>query len=198
MSSDQNAICRSTAEENATENHLKPWSANKEPSDYQRLLDRVATLEAVLALADKALAVTIMRTPEGMALKEAAMDAVQNAFAGSKDGGSETAISGSGTLHIIAQGFSHDPAWVIGTKEALIGLQAAIGRTLDGGEVQACQTFSADGEGFHIMVASVTEKQMEAVPFGYTEGASFGLVTKPWTEWMGTAYLNVASKNTSG
>ena len=73
-----------------------------------------------------------------------------------------------GTLHIIAHGGNHDPAFVVGTAEALTALRDAIDAAIANGHALV-RTYAADGEGYRLAVMVETEEGMADVPFGYTD-----------------------------
>ena len=71
-------------------------------------------------------------------------------------------------LHIIAQCAWHDPAFIIGTRDALERLKNAIDAALTDGAVHSAEVFAADGEGYSAMIRCVSYEQMNSVPLGYT------------------------------
>lgn len=73
-------------------------------------------------------------------------------------------------LHVYAQGGPHDDARIIGTKEALENLRDAIDSTLDSGREERCAgLFTADGEGFDLLVEMQHGKRLEKAPTPYTD-----------------------------
>lgn len=86
------------------------------------------------------------------------------------------------TLHIYAQTFWHDEAYIAGTQEALQYLRDAIDYALKDGTGSA-QSFVKDGEGYWIHVVETDAETMDKMRVPYTddiakprEGDNFG----PW------------------
>jgi hypothetical protein len=69
-------------------------------------------------------------------------------------------------LHVYAQTTWHDDAFVVGNRQGLEALRAAIDAALSGGAGQA-QPFVNDGEGFdaHVLLASEEDMAKLAVPY---------------------------------
>lgn len=66
------------------------------------------------------------------------------------------------TLHVYAQGFGHDDAYLVGTRDDLTKLRAAIDRALAAraqrrSSEAAEQFFDAAGEGYDVLVKVVPE-----------------------------------------
>ena len=73
-----------------------------------------------------------------------------------------------GTMHVIAQSGNHDPAFIVGTVDALTALRGAIDTAITSFH-GIVHTFAADGEGYSIAVIMETDGGMADVPSGYTD-----------------------------
>lgn len=71
-------------------------------------------------------------------------------------------------LHLHAASFWHDDAWVVGNREGLERLRAAIDRALQKGGAHAA-AFVNDGEGFHCFVAVESDSDMDRLNVPYTD-----------------------------
>jgi hypothetical protein len=85
-------------------------------------------------------------------------------------------------LHILAQDGFHDPAYVAGTKPALMRLRDAIDRAIAHGAAATDEVFPCDGEGFWCIVLRCSEDQMDTMPFGYLSEMAGG-PPGPMPEW---------------
>lgn len=74
------------------------------------------------------------------------------------------------TLHIFAQEQWHDSAYIVGTKEELKRLEAAIANALHKGE-EKCPFFVNDGEGYDVVIRVV-------------DGVTAGQLAVPYTDEM--------------
>jgi hypothetical protein len=72
------------------------------------------------------------------------------------------------TLHIFAQEQWHDSAYIVGTKEELKRLAAAISVAIEKGE-QKCQFFVNDGEGYDVVIRVVDAVTAGRLSVPYTE-----------------------------
>jgi hypothetical protein len=66
-------------------------------------------------------------------------------------------------VHIHAQAIFHDDAWIVGNREGLESLRAAIDEALREGK-GSIEAFVVDGEGFDISVIQ-TDREDLAVPY---------------------------------
>jgi hypothetical protein len=75
----------------------------------------------------------------------------------------------TGTLALYAQPWWHCEAFVVGDRDGLVALRAAIDVALESDHGR-CQTFVQDGEGYttHVMIAKMVELHMLRCP--YTDG----------------------------
>lgn len=85
-------------------------------------------------------------------------------------------------IHVIAQVAWHDPAFIVGNREGLTALRAALDAALSSDSGSYCTAFVEDGEGFNLHVRCMTTPEMEGVPYGYT--ASDLCTSKSWPDWM--------------
>lgn len=74
----------------------------------------------------------------------------------------------SDILHIYGQSHWHDDATIAGTREALTALRNAIDTALRGGAA-ACQSFVNDGEGYNIMIRTLSDKDARRMALPYTD-----------------------------
>jgi hypothetical protein len=72
------------------------------------------------------------------------------------------------TLHIFAQEQWHDSAYIVGTKEDLKRLEAAISMALGKGD-EKCPFFVNDGEGYDVVIRVVDELTAGNLAVPYTE-----------------------------
>jgi hypothetical protein len=84
-------------------------------------------------------------------------------------------------LHIIAQTYHHQPAFVIGNQEGLTALRDAIDAALKGNDPAEAGVRPSDGEGYRVHVRCVTD--CDNIPLGYTDGEACPDET-PWPDWM--------------
>jgi hypothetical protein len=70
-------------------------------------------------------------------------------------------------LHLYAQPDWHADARILGTREALMGLRAAIDRALSDGEA-ALGAFAGDGEGYTVTIGVVSRAGVQNAPVPYT------------------------------
>lgn len=78
-------------------------------------------------------------------------------------------------LHVYAQFCNHDDAHILGTRTGLMLLRQAIDRVLaQGGVSDAANLFAADGEGYDVRVACVSEEDLEAAKLPYSQPDDFG------------------------
>jgi len=82
-------------------------------------------------------------------------------------------------LHIYAQVYNHDHAFIVGNKEALENLRNAIQAAIDDTELN-CTAFAADGEWYEIKVYREEDEAYwhnSALP--YTDKNAIGLSDEP-------------------
>jgi hypothetical protein len=75
-------------------------------------------------------------------------------------------------LHIYAQPYWHQCAFVVGDREALVKLREQIDAAIQGGPGKSetwFESFTNDGEGFETHVVCVTEDQAEKLMLPYTD-----------------------------
>lgn len=74
-------------------------------------------------------------------------------------------------LHIYAQEYGHDQAYVVGEREALIALRDAIDRVLANEEdnKETFEAYAGDGEGFDVIVRCVDNTVFEELMLPYTD-----------------------------
>lgn len=77
-------------------------------------------------------------------------------------------------LHIYAQETNHDRAYIIGTREALVGLLEALQRALEQG-IYADSYCTADGEGYKVVIIQTENSKIEELKLPYTKPELFGL-----------------------
>lgn len=65
------------------------------------------------------------------------------------------------TLHIYAQAYQHQEAWVVGTKDALTALRDALNVALASGDPTAMTAFTNDGEGYKVILWPVSEGKVQ-------------------------------------
>lgn len=78
-------------------------------------------------------------------------------------------------LHLYAQQLWHDPAWIVGDKQALYELREAIDHAIKDGNT--CLEFeTSDGEGYSLYVAELGSKEMawEQLDLPYTDRSLMG------------------------
>ena len=73
-----------------------------------------------------------------------------------------------GTLHVFAQLFQHDDCNIVGDRDGLERLRAAIDQALAGGQGE-CGTFVNDGEGYAVRVKLADEATMDTLAVPYTD-----------------------------
>jgi hypothetical protein len=71
-------------------------------------------------------------------------------------------------LHIYEQEHEHNSAQIIGTRNALAALQAAIGEALRD-KCSEADFFATDGEGYSVWVVQATDAEMRTLPVPYAE-----------------------------
>ncbi|MBL0320673.1 MAG: hypothetical protein IPP74_15470 [Alphaproteobacteria bacterium] len=75
-------------------------------------------------------------------------------------------------IHLHAQDCEHYKAWIVGTRNALISLSKAISAAMDGisENPKGCSVsvFSADGEGYELIVKCLHEEEIQLQPSPYT------------------------------
>jgi len=71
------------------------------------------------------------------------------------------------TLHVYAQDQWHDQAFIVGTKEDLVKLQAAVGLAIEHG-MTAWTFFANDGEGYDLVIRRVDELTAGRLAVPYT------------------------------
>ena len=81
-------------------------------------------------------------------------------------------------VHLHAASFWHDDAWIVGNREGLEQLRAAIDRALDKGGTHA-SAFVNDGEGFTCFVALESDADMNRLNVPYTDEVARG-PTQGW------------------
>lgn len=91
-------------------------------------------------------------------------------------------------LHVYGQGVWHDDVYIVGNRESLEDLRAAIDAALDKGEGSS-KAFTSDGEGFSIGVfledAEWQTEEWMKLPMPYTEDMAkeqreWDSLRKPW------------------
>lgn len=76
---------------------------------------------------------------------------------------------GEKTLHIYAQGFWHDTAYIVGDRAGLTALRDALNVALEKG-CGACEPFASDGEGYETRVELCEdEATWKALQMPYTD-----------------------------
>lgn len=83
------------------------------------------------------------------------------------------------TLHILAQSWPHEPAFVIGGRAGLTALHNAIQRAMRGGAAKAT-VMGNDGEGYGLVV--VCREDMSDVPVPYVDPSNENVTD--WPEWL--------------
>jgi hypothetical protein len=77
------------------------------------------------------------------------------------------------TLNIYGQEFYHTDAFIVGTKEALSALRAALNKALDDDDdsvpVANLQIFASDGEGYSINIICASDEDMEKLELPYND-----------------------------
>jgi hypothetical protein len=69
-------------------------------------------------------------------------------------------------LHIYAQPFEHQEAFILGDKEALTNLRNAIDKALtNGNNESSCQFYTTDGEGYQVLVLCREMTDNVALPY---------------------------------
>lgn len=71
-------------------------------------------------------------------------------------------------LHIYAQSYQHQPAVIIGNREALELLHEAIDRAIRGHDNEAV-AFAKDGEGYGAIVLLTDDDEFRKTPLPYTD-----------------------------
>jgi len=69
------------------------------------------------------------------------------------------------TLHVYSQGFCHDPAGILGTKESLLSLRNAIDKAIETEGVSSCLQFTKDGEGYSFLVSCRELNENDGLPY---------------------------------
>lgn len=82
-------------------------------------------------------------------------------------------------VHVLPQTIWHSPACIVGNREGLEALRAAIDDALTNERAKAV-VFADDGEGYRITV--VRRHDMSDVPFGYTDEIASGRRECP--QWL--------------
>jgi hypothetical protein len=78
----------------------------------------------------------------------------------------------------------HDEAGIVGTRDALVLLRAAIDDALTSG-MSTFETFAADGEGYDLSVVCVEAEKLDGVQLPYTDPIVRGRASsKHWTELL--------------
>jgi hypothetical protein len=75
----------------------------------------------------------------------------------------------SNILHLYAQAFQHQEAWVVGTKESLIALRDTINQVLESGEPKAVSAYTNDGEGYRVLVWGVSDDTVKDLRTPYVD-----------------------------
>ena len=60
-------------------------------------------------------------------------------------------------LHIYAQQYYHQDAYIVGNKESLTELRNAINKAIDADSNEQCESSVADGEGYNINIMIVND-----------------------------------------
>jgi hypothetical protein len=71
-------------------------------------------------------------------------------------------------LHVYSPSMWHDEVGIVGTRDALVLLRAAIDDALTDGQ-STFETFAADGEGYDLHVVCVEPEDMDGVQLPYTD-----------------------------
>jgi hypothetical protein len=75
-------------------------------------------------------------------------------------------------LHLYAQPFPHEEARIIGTREGLRELQKALNKVLSATQEHPktdLESFTADGEGYHVKIQMLSTKEMDELRLPYTD-----------------------------
>lgn len=73
-----------------------------------------------------------------------------------------------GTLHVYAQASEHHECYIVGDAETLAWLRDAIDRAISG-SVSSFTAFTADGEGYDLVVVRCDDATMAKVALPYTD-----------------------------
>ncbi len=73
------------------------------------------------------------------------------------------------TLHIYAQGYQHQEAWVVRTRDALTALRDALNVALATGDPTAMTAFTNDGEGYKVILWPMPEGKVQDLRVPYTD-----------------------------
>ena len=84
-------------------------------------------------------------------------------------------------LHLYAQAYHHGSAVIAGNAAGLRALRDAIDRALAGG-VAPAPVMAGDAEGYRVIVAALSECEMEASPAPYTD--THCRHDGPWPDWL--------------
>ena len=78
-------------------------------------------------------------------------------------------------LHIYAQSFQHQDAWIVGTRDSLMALRDALNRALESQTLEKLESFTGDGEGYSVLVLQVDGVTAAELRYPYVDyEGSFG------------------------
>lgn len=89
------------------------------------------------------------------------------------------------TVHLHAQAYWHDPAYVTGNRAGLLALRQAIDEALGEAEDSSVNAFTSDGEGYDLRVRRVDGAQIHKLGLPYTDEVARDRDPQavwPWTE----------------
>jgi hypothetical protein len=82
-------------------------------------------------------------------------------------------------LHIYAQPFQHQEAWVVGTREGLTILRDALTKALETEGPVSTVSSTNDGEGYHVLIWAMPEEKAQQLRTPYTDTEIVGPQTGP-------------------
>lgn len=85
-------------------------------------------------------------------------------------------------LHVYAPVTWHDEAGIVGTRDALVALRAAIDDAL-ANRRSTFETFVANGEGYDLHVVCVEPEDLDRIEYPYTHPFAQSHLA-PWTELL--------------
>lgn len=97
-------------------------------------------------------------------------------------------------LHIYGQQSWHGDAYIIGNKEALLGLREGIDRALNENKGAHTQ-FAADGEGYNLFVVCTNDEQINKMMLPYIEERAAGNGGAHPIEILEKDYIRLIEKN---
>lgn len=78
-------------------------------------------------------------------------------------------MAGDDTLHLYAQAYQHQEAWMVGTRDGLTALRDALNVALASNEPTPLTTSTNDGEGYKVVIWPVSEAKMQDFKTPYTD-----------------------------